>query len=232
MYEDEDLLVLNKRSGVPSIPLRTEETETAVSSALAHDPGLAGLGRGGLEPGILHRLDTQTSGLLAFARNKKAYQWLHIAWKERRIRKFYRAICAPAPTFNTPKLPHLIDTPLGHDAKSSRRMRLAQTEQELRRIRGKALEARTRLLGFETLPGPPKLAQVRVEIETGVMHQIRVHLASIGLPLLGDTLYKGPESESERFWLHAEILELPLPGGVSLTLRSTLPPNWPGTQGT
>src|SRR5690606_29289920 len=73
IYEDEDLLVLNKPSGIPSVPHSAVETKTAVGSALAHYPRLAGVGTRPLEPGLLHRLDTGTSGCLAFAKNAAAF---------------------------------------------------------------------------------------------------------------------------------------------------------------
>lgn len=221
VFEDDELLVLHKSSGTPSVPHSAAETETAVGAALAHFPGLVGIGRGGLEPGILHRLDTSTSGLLAFAKTPESYDFFHALWAERKIRKFYRALSVPSPKYRD-EGPRAIATKLAHDAQSLKKMRVVLSKDDERRIRGKPLEALTRLL--ETSRQGDWI-EARVEIETGVMHQIRAHLASVGLPLLGDTLYGG--APSPRIWLHAERLELPLPNGAKLVIRAALPEGWP-----
>jgi 23S rRNA-/tRNA-specific pseudouridylate synthase len=93
------------------------------------------------------------------------------------------------------------------------------------RVRGKAYPARTVILATrEVAPG---LTELEVEIETGVMHQIRAHLAHMGWPLLGDPVYRG--TPSRRLWLHAETLEFPLRSGIMLQAKAALPPGWPGT---
>ena len=94
VFEDESLLVFDKRSGVTSLPHSARDVRSAVSAALAHFPGLARVGRqgkGGLEPGLLHRLDTGTSGLLAFAKTQTAFNRLSQAWRAGEVRKTYRA---------------------------------------------------------------------------------------------------------------------------------------------
>jgi 23S rRNA pseudouridine1911/1915/1917 synthase len=196
VHEDEHCCVFYKPSGMPSEPIAPGEKDTALNHALAHDPGLK----------LLHRLDTGTSGLLAFARNEEAYQRLRLAWQQGRVRKFYRARVTTA---LPPPFPRLIDAPLGHDPKSSRRMIVAKPG---RKIRGKPLPARTTLLGCRPLSGlesPTGQAvyEVSIELHTGVMHQIRVHLAWLGSPILGDGVYGG--EAAERLWLEAWRLDLP-----------------------
>jgi 23S rRNA pseudouridine1911/1915/1917 synthase len=212
VYEDDELLVLHKHSGVPSVPHSQDELHTAVGSALAHAPEIAGVGRGGLEPGLLHRLDTGTSGLLAFAKTPQAFERLHQVWKSGRTRKIYRAIAAPGISPQTAKLT------LGHDAKSSKRMRVV-TGSHLALIRGKPLETVTRII-----KAAPR-GDYEIEIETGVMHQIRCTLAHLGAPIHGDPVYGG--QPSSRLWLHAWRLCLVLANGTELWLEAALPQDWP-----
>jgi 23S rRNA pseudouridine1911/1915/1917 synthase len=225
IYEDEDLFVLHKTSGIPSVPHTPLETQTAVGSALAHFPELSQVGQKGLEPGLLHRLDTETSGLLVFAKHTREYDRLRDVWKKRSIKKIYRAIVHLSSPMK--KIPFTLDAPLGHSLKSKKKM-IALSHQSHHKIRGKPLSAITHLLSAQTLreqPGRVSLADVEVEIETGVMHQIRCHLSSQGWPILGDRVYQGPPSD--RLWLHAWKLEFPLESSQTLSLEAKLPDHWP-----
>jgi 23S rRNA pseudouridine1911/1915/1917 synthase len=203
IHEDDKCCIFYKPSGLPSEPISRSGTDTALHHALAHDPNLM----------LLHRLDTGTSGLLAFARTKESHEFLKQAWRDRQVRKFYRALVT---TPISAPVPRLIDAPLGHDPKSNKRMRVVTPGHK---IRGKPLPARTTLMDCRTVAGPESRAgepthEVTIELHTGVMHQIRVHLASQGAPILGDALYGG--EPSERLWLEAWRLELPTPrGGVT-----------------
>lgn len=229
VYEDEDLLVLHKRSGTPSIPHSPEETETAVGAALARHPELVDLGRGGLESAILHRLDTGTSGLIVFARHNEEFTRLRAAWSTPAVKKRYRALVRQRKeseafsesVWTMGTHPFLLDWPMGHDLGSTKRM-VAIPPGLTRSIRGKELEARTRIL--KTTEIATGLFDVHVEIETGVMHQIRCHLASQGWPILGDPIYHG--TPSSRLWLHAWQLILPLRSGAILELQADLPERW------
>jgi 23S rRNA pseudouridine1911/1915/1917 synthase len=231
VFEDEELLVLHKASGMASAPLRADDLGTAVSSALARDSRLPpGPGaRGGLEPGLLHRLDTGTSGLLAFARTPSSFARLREEWKGGGVRKFYRAVCARAAGAKTSALPEpglVIDFPLAHDASSSRKMLALHPERSgftRRQARGRWLEARTTLRGSRAF-GDGR-AELSLELHTGLMHQIRCHLSAIGWPIVGDDVYGG--IPGPRLWLHAEGLSLPLKSGGRLELRAALPIDWP-----
>jgi 23S rRNA-/tRNA-specific pseudouridylate synthase len=226
VYEDEALLVLNKLSGVPSVPLDASETETAVGSALARDPSLHQAGRGGLEPGLLHRLDTGTSGLLVFARTPGSYEFFREAWKNRQVAKTYRAI-APALS-RRPKArsgePLTFRLSLVHDARSSKRMAVLTESLRPSLYRGKPLETVTHIVQQRacSLAG---LTDFEIQIETGIMHQIRCTLAHLGSPILGDSVYGG--LAAPRLLLHAWKLTLPLPQGGELNLESALPLDWP-----
>lgn len=222
VYEDEELLVLNKPSGVPSVPHSADETRTAVSAALARDSGLLGVGRGGLEPGILHRLDTGTSGLLAFARTPAAYERLSRAWKRGQVGKIYRAWAAPRAGASPLEIPRTLRLQLGHDPDSSRRM-VVLNEAGTTRIRGKALPTMTHLRGRHAQRSDAAI-DLEMAIETGVMHQIRTSLEWLGWPVVGDPVYRG--RRSIRLWLHAWRLRLPLSSGAELTLEAALPEGW------
>lgn len=237
IYEDEDLLVLHKASGVPSVPHSPQETETAVGAALAHAPQLAGIqGARPLEPGLLHRLDTLTSGILAFAKSTSEYERLRGVWRANQVRKVYRArvpaVANPRALHRVAPLAELREPmelafPLGRDPKSSRRMLALVGRAANTRIRGKPLAALTKIQRVQTgplQPGREASLELELEIRTGVMHQIRVTLAAIGYPIVGDPIYRG--SASERLWLHAWRLELPLKSGVQLKLQAALPDGW------
>jgi len=237
LFENEDLLILHKSSGTPSIPLKPHETKTAVSSAIRYleitqqDASLQRfleIGKASghpLDAGLLHRLDTGTSGVLAFAKNKMEFDRIRAIWKTSQIRKFYRAITIAG---KLDQLPFQITTPIGHDPKSAKRMQTIQNPRDLKNIRGKSLAAITHILSARQLAqNSIPLLDLRIEIETGVMHQIRVHLASIGLPILGDPLY-GPNAIAvPRLLLHHERLELPLRSGTTLSIQAGLPSDWP-----
>jgi 23S rRNA pseudouridine1911/1915/1917 synthase len=232
VYEDNQLLVLNKTSGVPSVPHAPEETETAVGAALARIPEIKDIGRAGLEPGILHRLDTGTSGLLAFAKTSSEYERLRSVWSSGEVRKTYRALVAspphsPLPVLQT--LPLELRFTMAHDARSAKRMVVldAPMQKIKKQYRGKPLPTLTRILSARKLESHPDLPEgwdLEIQIQTGVMHQIRCTLASLGIPILGDTLYQG--RASSRLWLHAWKLELPLKSGENLTLEAPLPEGW------
>ena len=231
IYEDDNILVLNKRSGIPSVPHQLNETETAVGAALAYLPGLSEVGRGkdsssnGYDPAILHRLDTGTSGLLVFAKTQKEFDRLQALWKTPAVKKTYRAV-ARASNAEELKFPQIIEVPIAHDEKTDKRM-IAIIGEHIH-FRGKALPAITKILQVTRISS--EIRDIEVQIETGVMHQIRCHLAMLGWPILGDSIYsKGVPSS--RLWLHAWKLELLLDSGSGtskkLHLEAALPENWP-----
>jgi 23S rRNA pseudouridine1911/1915/1917 synthase len=237
LYEDEDLLVLNKESGVPSVPHSADETETAVGSALAHFPKLITLAEPSkrLEPGLLHRLDTGTSGILVFAKTSAEQERLKSLWKTPAMTKTYRAVCEARGSV-LPRVPQTLTLTLAHDAKSSRRMRVIDrnTNPGARATRGRPLETVTELLQVSRITDSPSPGSSKVDfevrIQTGVMHQIRCTLAHLGFPVLGDPVYGAPAlgSDPERLWLHHWRFTLPLRSGAKpLTIEAPLPEGWP-----
>lgn len=226
-HEDDELLVLHKPAGIPSVPHAPEETESAVSSALARFPALAGIGRGGLEPGLLHRLDTGTSGLLAFAKTEAAYQRLRQEWSNGAVQKVYRAVVSG--TAPLPRLPAVQTPELAHDAHSAKRMRVVTeapgTHAYTTHYRGKPIPTWTRLVRAHASSAP--FHDLEIEIRTGAMHQIRCTLAHLGIPIWGDPIYG--QGAPPRLWLHAWKLTLPH-GSRTLSLEAPLPPGWPTFQ--
>ncbi|MEN9722161.1 MAG: hypothetical protein RJB38_147 [Pseudomonadota bacterium] len=233
VYEDHDLLVIDKPSGTPSTAHSPEERGTAIHLALEHFPDLPF--PHSLERGLLHRLDTATSGALAFAKTESAYAHYRTHWKTD-VRKIYRALSLTTSPWKH-DLPHLVSLEMGHDAKSSRRMRVLDAalpislKEQIRRIRGKPQEARTTILNTRSLEKLPEalgnsshadehLLDFTMEIHTGVLHQIRAHLAHLGYPILGDPLYRG--KPSHRLWLHAWKLFI-----AGQEIQAPLPSVWP-----
>jgi 23S rRNA pseudouridine1911/1915/1917 synthase len=222
-YEDDELLVLNKTSGVPSVPHSSDETETAVGSALAHFPELVGIGRGGFEPGLLHRLDTGTSGLLAFAKTPEAYARLHEAWKSGQVKKIYRAWVEGST--EPLSFPMHLELTLAHHPESQKRM-IVLPEGVKRKHRGKPLQTSTTLLACHRQTGVDGIvySDLEVEIQTGVMHQIRCTLAHLHLPIAGDPIYHSESKVKARLLLHAWKLILPSAGGgKAIEIHANLP---------
>ncbi|MEE8554624.1 MAG: RluA family pseudouridine synthase [bacterium] len=220
LYEDDALLVLNKPPGVAMHPSPGHGSGTLVHFLLAHCRNLSGIG-GAQRPGIVHRLDKDTSGVLVVAKTDRAHQGLAAQFKAHSIERSYMALVVGAPERNR----GTVDLPLGRDP----RHRLKQ----MVRPDGKRAVTHWRV---ERRLAP--FALMRMELETGRTHQIRVHLAHIGLPVLGDPLYgrgrhRGLELPDQlmenlntfrRQALHAGALGFEHPeSGVWLRFRSPLP---------
>ncbi|MCM0605807.1 MAG: RNA pseudouridine synthase [Xanthomonadaceae bacterium] len=198
VYEEKNILAINKPGGLPSNPLnKDDEKKTAVDFAISHCRELKKSFPDSFEPGLLHRLDVGTSGLLLFAKNEAAFTRLRNFWKTEAVRKIYTAWV----TDETPplELTHPIARSLNHKSRM-----LVIDRPELRLYRGKAMEAHTRVISCKKTS--EKYYELEIEILTGVMHQIRVHLAHENLPIVGDELYKG--AEFKRLCLHSSRLEI------------------------
>jgi 23S rRNA pseudouridine1911/1915/1917 synthase len=211
LHEDASVVVVNKPAGMVVHPAPGHPGGTLVNALLAAVPTLSGIG-GEVRPGIVHRLDKGTSGLLLVARTPEAYEALVAALSARRVHRRYRALAWGS--FDARR--GVIDAPIGRSARQPTRMAVDE--------RGK--EART---GYEVLRSyvePVVVTELACTLETGRTHQIRVHLRSIGHPVVGDAGYGGARQSlpMSRPFLHAEALELQHPvTGDELAFRSTLP---------
>ena len=198
MYDDPDLLVVNKPAGMVVHPAAGHEAGTLVNALLHHVKDLSGIG-GEERPGIVHRLDRGTSGLMVVAKHDFAHAELGRQFRDREVEKEYLAL-----VWGVVQAGKRIDAPIGRDPVHRQRM-----STRARRAR----TAVTRVTGAEHLRG---VSLLQVAIATGRTHQIRVHLNSIGHPIVGDALYGGvhrripPTSQRrsrlERPFLHASRL--------------------------
>lgn len=202
LYEDTHLLALNKPSGVLSVPGKGEDKQAcAWHWALAQYPDAL----------VVHRLDMATSGLLLLARTPECQRALSDAFSQRQVQKRYVAVVAPALPSRIGEW-HSIDLPIGFDWEQ-RPLRKIDAET------GKPSQTR-----YCALPQLPCSTSSRVALEplTGRTHQLRLHLAAIGHPILGDTLYAPPavQAMAPRLLLHAESLAFTHPvTGEALTLH-------------
>lgn len=197
VHEDAELLVLNKAAGMVVHPGAGHASGTVVNALLHHVKDLRGVG-GELRPGIVHRLDKDTSGLLVIAKSDEALRGLQASFKSREVDKTYLALVAGQPpdagTFDTLHARH-----------PTHRMRFT----------GKAKTGKRAVTHFEVLRRFAAGAKVQIGLETGRTHQIRVHFAEAGFPLFGDALYGSRRSTRPeviaRQALHAWKLAFPHP---------------------
>jgi 23S rRNA pseudouridine1911/1915/1917 synthase len=204
-YEDEHLLVVDKPAGIVVHPARGHRTGT-LAQALA---GRAAGGEDTARAGIVHRLDRDTSGLLVVARSDAVHRALKAALAGRRLHREYVALVDGHPSART----GTIDAAIGRDRRDRVKMSIDTDDPR---------EARTH---FELERLLPRAALLRVSLETGRTHQIRVHMTAIGHPVCGDPLYgTAGEYGLERQFLHAARLAFAHPvTGAELDVRSELP---------
>jgi 23S rRNA pseudouridine1911/1915/1917 synthase len=202
VYEDDYMLVVDKPAGLVVHPGAGNPSGTLVNALLTR--GIAG-GDDPSRPGVVHRLDRDTSGLMVLAKGEPAYSRLVEMMSARRVGRVYRALVVGEglPATGT------IDSPVGRDPDNPTLMA--------------AGVGKPAITHFEVLAGAAGHAMLRVRLETGRTHQIRVHLSAIGHPVYADPLYGEPVS-GHRLWLHAERLSFEHPvSGKALEFRSEIP---------
>jgi 23S rRNA pseudouridine1911/1915/1917 synthase len=212
-YEDENLLVINKPAGMVVHPAAGHERGTLVNAILAHCPDLPGVG-GEKRPGIVHRLDKETSGLIIVAKNDATLRGLQSQFKRRTVQKVYLAlvegVMQPAQA--------LIDAPIGRDPKQRKRMAVIPP--------GSSAQSRPAQTKYQVKRFYEDFTLVECHPLTGRTHQIRVHLAFAGYPIVGDTVYGRRKQliPLKRHFLHAAELTFKRPADeVELTFRAELP---------
>jgi 23S rRNA pseudouridine1911/1915/1917 synthase len=208
VYQDRDLIVVDKPAGMVVHPAAGHASGTLVNALLHHVDDLSGIG-GEKRPGIVHRLDRGTSGLMVVAKHDTAHEELARQFADREVEKEYIAL-----TWGEVMAGRRIDAPIGRDP--SNRKKMAPASARVRRSR----EAVTRIVRAEHFGRVLTLA--RVAIHTGRTHQIRVHLSAIGHPIVGDALYGGVRrrvpgdvravTHLDRPFLHAARLAFTHPG--------------------
>jgi 23S rRNA pseudouridine1911/1915/1917 synthase len=207
-YEDDHLLVVDKPAGIVVHPAPGHATGTLVHGLL----GRLGGGEAPERPGIVHRLDRDTSGLLVVARTEEAYRGLRTLVRRRELERRYKALVRGRPQSWRGR----IEAPIGRDRHDPTRMSLDSDT------------PRDAVTHFEVEQLVDGQALLDVRLETGRTHQIRVHLAAIGLPVVGDAVYGVRDSRAElgRQFLHAWRLAFPHPlSGEPVEVESPLPPD-------
>jgi 23S rRNA pseudouridine1911/1915/1917 synthase len=241
IYEDQDIIVVNKPAGMVVHPAYGHRTGTLVNAVLAHCPELAGAEGDGstepvlspalsavegvaeglaelLRPGIVHRLDKDTSGLIIVAKNSAARRHLQYQFKRQEVKKVYLALLEG----RLEPVQGIIEAPIERDKKHRQRMAVVEGGREAR-TEYRVVEH----FGDRTGKGVHPYTLVEAEPKTGRTHQVRVHFASIGHPLAGDPVYgfrKQRLSGLHRQFLHAQILGFRLPGSDKyIELTAELP---------
>lgn len=208
LHEDEALVFVDKPAGRPSHPLQPGETGTVANALVARYPECAAAGEDPREGGLCHRLDTETSGVLLAARSRAAWEAMRAAFSsgEGVDKRYWAVVTGPIAEDGE------IDLPLRH-----------QADRVVPAVDGQG--ARPARSDFRVLSRAGDAALVETRIHTGVLHQVRAHLAAIGAPVLNDALYGGrAEPGLGRFFLHARALEVSHPlTGRRLRVESPLP---------
>ena len=210
IYEDKNVIVVNKPAGMVVHPAVGNQTGTLVQAVLGHVPGIEGVG-GEQRPGLVHRLDKNTSGLIILAKNDRSHQLLQKQFAARQVEKTYLALVDGHPP--TPE--GRVETYIGRDARHRQKMAVVSEAKG----RGAVSE-------YLVLENFKRHALVQVRILTGRTHQIRVHMAFIECPIVGDRVYgrRNPNLPADRQMLHAAKLKITLPGiKIPKTFEADIP---------
>jgi 23S rRNA pseudouridine1911/1915/1917 synthase len=197
LFENDDLLVVNKPAGMVVHPAAGHASGTLVNAVLGYDPDLEGIG-GEERPGVVHRLDKETSGLILLAKNERAHRWLQDQFRLRNVEKTYLALVDGKP----PTPAGRVEAPIGRDPKNRKRMAIVP-----------ASKGREAVSEYKTLEEFEKHTLLEFHPLTGRTHQIRLHCAFLKCPIVGDMVYgrKTPTLEIGRHFLHAWRLNILLP---------------------
>ncbi len=211
LYEDADVIAIDKPAGMVVHPAAGHQSGTLVNAVLHHFPGLEGVGEGG-RPGIVHRLDKDTSGIILVAKNARAHRHLQAQFKNRTIHKTYLALVHG----QMKNEEGLIDAPIGRHQRHRKRMAIVPAHH------GRVAQTIYQVLAYYDMN-----TLVAAHPLTGRTHQIRVHFASLRHPLVGDTVYgRRDVYKLGRHFLHAHRIQFQRPADdTSLTLESPLPPD-------
>jgi 23S rRNA pseudouridine1911/1915/1917 synthase len=210
VFENADLMVVNKPAGMVVHPAAGHSSGTLVHAALAHAPDLQGIG-GEQRPGVVHRLDKETSGLILLAKNDLTHHWLQDQFRLRKVEKTYLALVDGHPPTPTGR----IEAPIGRDAKARKKMAVVTSQ-----------KGRPAVSEYRTLETFPAHTLLEMHPITGRTHQIRLHLAFLGCPVTGDTIYGKQHSSLalKRHFLHAQRLTVRLRGEtLPRTFEAPLP---------
>ncbi|MDO8676216.1 MAG: RNA pseudouridine synthase [Candidatus Azambacteria bacterium] len=242
VYEDKDVVVLNKQAGISVHPSINEPSGTIANALIAKYPEIKNVGEDPMRPGIVHRLDKDTSGILVVAKNQKTFEFLKKEWhppdrmtsvsragEGKVVKKYIALVCG-----------HLknekgeIISELTRSTKDFRKRMVVRPARLNSRSGGpeknseKTIKGKLAITEYKVIKNYKNYSLVEVYPKTGRMHQIRVHMASLGTPVAGDKIYgknkETPEGLTRQF-LHACYLKFSLPDGRSLAFELDLPPD-------
>jgi 23S rRNA pseudouridine1911/1915/1917 synthase len=191
-------MVVNKPAGMVVHPSAGHHSGTLVNAALSHAPDMQGVS-GEMRPGVVHRLDKNTSGIILLAKNDSTLLWLQKQFSQRKVKKVYWGLVDGHP----PTPSGRIEAPIGRDPRDRKKMAVVSYH-----------KGREAISEFRTLEIFEKYTLLEVQPITGRTHQIRIHLAYLGCPIVGDTVYgrKHPSLTVRRQFLHAASLRVELRG--------------------
>jgi 23S rRNA pseudouridine1911/1915/1917 synthase len=198
LFENDDLIVVNKPAGMVVHPAAGHESGTLVNAILGYDPDLEGIG-GEERPGVVHRLDKETSGLILLAKNERAHRWLQDQFRLRKVEKTYLALVDGKP----PTPFGRVEAYIGRDPSHRKRMAIVSESR-----------GRESISEYKTVENFKGHTLLEFRPLTGRTHQIRLHCAFLGCPIVGDEIYGKRHSSIElgRHFLHAHLLKIVLPG--------------------
>lgn len=197
VFENDDLIVVNKPAGMVVHPAAGHASGTLVHAVLGYDPDLEGIG-GEERPGLVHRLDKETSGLIVLAKNEQAHHWLQDQFRLRIVEKTYLALVDGKP----PTPAGRVEAYIGRDPKHRKKMAIVSEK-----------KGREAISEYKTLESFKNHTLLEFHPLTGRTHQIRLHCQFLGCPIVGDSVYgkKKPTIEINRHFLHAYQLKIILP---------------------
>ena len=210
IFENSDLAIINKPAGMVVHPAAGHDTGTLVHAALARFDDLEGIG-GELRPGVVHRLDKDTSGLIVIAKNESAHRWLQEQFKSRKVEKTYLALVDGKP----PTPVGRVEAAIARDPSHRKKMAVVSEA-----------KGRASVTEYRTLESFAAHTLIEAHPLTGRTHQIRLHMAFLKCPITGDTVYgrNHPTIEINRHFLHAAKLKITLPGETTpRTFEAPLP---------
>jgi 23S rRNA pseudouridine1911/1915/1917 synthase len=198
VFENEDMVVVNKPAGMVVHPAVGHASGTLVNAMLGYDPDIEGIG-GEERPGVVHRLDKETSGLILLAKNERSHRWLQDQFRLRKVEKTYLALVDGKP----PTPAGRVEAHIGRDPSHRKRMAIVPESR-----------GREAVSEYKTLESFRHHTLLEFHPHTGRTHQIRLHCAFLGCPIVGDKVYgrKKPSVELDRHFLHAHRLKILLFG--------------------
>jgi 23S rRNA pseudouridine1911/1915/1917 synthase len=210
LFENDDMLVVNKDAGMVVHPAAGHADGTLVNAVLGYDPEIEGIG-GEERPGVVHRLDKETSGLILLAKNERAHRWLQDQFRLRRVDKTYLALVDGRP----PTPSGRVEAHIGRDPSHRKRMAIVSESR-----------GREAISEYKTLESFKSHTLLEFHPLTGRTHQIRLHCEFLGCPIVGDKVYgrKKTSVDIDRHFLHAARLKIILPGETEpRTFEAPLP---------